>query len=160
MKTDLSLRVLWSIANAEASLAGAEKISPDFFWLAALKLFDKNLPLVIKDLGVESDDTAQLVRAVNSIKQYLEISEKQATQLRRRLRRQLRKNLFSTPSEGDIVVLHRSPESREVFYIAAKIAKRNGAQTVSAFHIVRALFDADYVTLNDMRSADESTTSL
>lgn len=131
-------------------MAGAEKISPEFFWLSALKLFDKNLPAVVKDVGVESDDTAQLVRAVNSIKLYLEISEPQATHLRRALRRKLRKNLSTSPREEDIEMLHRSPESREVFYIAAKIAKRNGARTVSAFHIVRALFDADYVTTTDL----------
>ena len=156
MNIDLSLRVLWAIANAEASMAGAEKIMPEFFWLSALKLLDKNLPAVVKDLGVESDDTAQLVRAVNSIRLYLEISEQRATQLRRSLRRKLRKNLSTSPREEDIELLHRSAESREIFYIAGKIAQQNGVKEVSAFHIVKALFDADYVSLSDLNSSGES----
>lgn len=159
MTIDLSLRVLWSIANAEASLAAAETITPDFFWLAALKLLDRNLPSVVKELGIESDDTAQLVDGVNGIRLYLEISEHRATLLRRSLRRKLRQNLSTNPREEDIKMLHRSPESREVFYIASKIARQHGAKAVSAFHIVKALFDADYVTTADLGIDDISSNS-
>lgn len=150
MKADLSLRVLWSIANAEASFAGAKHISPDFFWLATLKLFDENLPKAVKKLGVEADDTTQLIHIANDLKQFLEISERRATWLRRRLRRKLRSQLSSLPYGKETTILHRSPESREVFYIAAKIAKKSGTQSISAFHIVRALFDSDYVTVEDL----------
>lgn len=151
MKIDTSLSVLWTIANAEAKMAAEETIAPAFLWLAALKLLDKHLPVVIKELGIESEGTAQLSRAINSIKMYLEISEQQATFLRRSLRKRLCADISQPSKNKKVGMLHCTNEAREIFWIAEKIAKKNGALSVSAYHIVHAMFDAEYVSSEDLK---------
>lgn len=127
MVIDTSVKVLWTIANAEAVMAAEETITPVFFWLAALKLLDKHLPSVFKEMRIHSDGVDQLTRAINNIAMYLETSEQQAKLLRRSLRRKLRSNVSQPEKPEDIGMLHRSNEAREVFWVAEKAAKGNGA---------------------------------
>ena len=152
---DMSGQLVWIIANTEASLAGSTTIQPLHFWLGILKLLDKHLPKALDALELTGGKRAQVLRSVRHVRGYLEITEERATRLRRTLRKKMRQGVVVAEPDK-LETLHRSVESRTVFDQAKKIAEKNGAQAVSAFHLTQALFDTGQVTLKDFKSGASS----
>jgi hypothetical protein len=152
---DMSGQLVWVIANTEAYLAGSRTIQPIHFWLGILKLIDKNLPKALDALELTGRKRGQTLRTIRLVRGYLEITEERATRLRRALRKKLRQGVVIDEPDK-VKTLHRSVESREVFDQANKIAEKNEAQTVSAFHLTRALFDTGHITFKDFRSGASS----
>jgi len=136
---DISAQLAWAIANTEAFLAGERRIRPAHFLLGILKVIDSSFAKQIATLGISEEQQKRLVRTGVAARHYLEMSPKDITLFRRRLRKRLRTKSGPTHHEGAIPVLHRSDESRAVFASLAHRATASRLGSVTALTLLEEL---------------------
>lgn len=148
LHADTSTQLTWAIANTEAQFAGENQIRPMHLFLGILKIVDPKFITQLHDVKLPEEERKNLCEIAKQIRHYLEMSVEEITRLRRSLRRQLRKGK-SQP--GNIHMLHRSEESRDVFRVAGEIVVQAGGQSLSALHLTESLFETGYVSLDSTK---------
>lgn len=139
------VRFVWLIANTEAYLAGEKLIRPLHFFLALLKVADPNFGHQLEEVEVSEDEQKQLAKNGRDICRYLETNPEKAKVLRRSIRQQIRPH---DKKISGMKFLHRSPESRQLFRIAAQRAVQNGKITLSAPCLLEALFASGLISFD------------
>ena len=148
IRIDTSTQLVWAIANTEANLAGDTRIQPIHFFLGILKVIDPQFLRQLEGVELADEDRRHLIEVSKNVRQYLELSVNEVTNLRRSLRRGLRDG-GAEPSH--IHMLHRADESRAVFKAAAEKVANAGGQTLSALGLTEALFETDSISLEGMK---------
>lgn len=146
--TDVSVQLVWAIANTEANLAGETRIRPVHFFIGILKLIDPHFLKHLEGVEISEDDRGALVELSKQIRQYLEMRAEDAKRLRRSLRGDLREGKSTS---GEIHVLHRTEDSRRVFREAVAKVIQAGGNTLSALQLAQALFDSGCVSLDSLK---------
>jgi len=138
---DLSIQLVWAIANGEANMAGDTRIRPVHFLLGILKTIDPFfLKQVSSHLDIRPQQLRHLGRLSSEAKRYLEMSSDEVTAFRRCLRRELRKE---EAARDQIVMLHRSDESRFLFRDLGQRSAREGLRSVTSVHLLEELARTD-----------------
>jgi len=115
LSSDTSTQLVWALANTEAQFAGETVIRPMHLFLGILKVVDAKFMTQLHDVDIPDAECKNLAEVAKQIRHYMEMSADEITRLRRSLRGQLRKG---KPEPGEIRMLHRSEESRDVFRVA------------------------------------------
>lgn len=148
VRTDISVQLVWAIANTEANLAGETHILPAHFFLGILKLSDPCFLKQLNGVAIPEDERRALGCLSKQIRHYLEMSVEEATRLRRSLRDNLR---AGKSARKEIRMLHRAENSRSVFRQAVAKVIQAGENTLSALHLAEALFDTGCVSLDSLK---------
>lgn len=131
-----SVRLAWTIGNAEACLSGCTTLGPVFFLLAALIIVDDNYEEAAKALGLNTEELASVAAVVAQCRQLLDLGEEELTSIRRRLRQSLR----SAGGEPQLIQrLHRSGESRYLFQKATWRAIKAEEYELTLVHLLAEL---------------------
>ena len=144
MKIDIStsVRIVWMIANAEASAAGSDTIQPVHFFLGVLKIIDPKFAENLKDLELPDDEKQSIFKDAKNVRRYLEIQDDDVTKYRRKVRASLKRK---ETRKADNQMLHRSEVSRHVFEVAVEKAVKAGQPKVSLSYLIEALFETGAV---------------
>jgi len=148
VRTDVSVQLVWAIANTEANLAGETHIRPVHFFLGILKLIDPHFLRHLDGVAIPEDERRALGELSKQIRHYLEMPVEEATRLRRSLRGDLREG---KSDRREIRMLHRAEESRGVFREAVAKVVQAGGNTLSAIQLAEALFDTGCVSLDSLK---------
>lgn len=140
---EMPVQLLWAVANGEANIAGDVQIRPHHFFLAILKLGDRVFADQLEALEVSEVERAGLFQNIRDIRCFLELTTQEITTLRRALRQR------TCTGRGERVptMLHRSPESRQVFAVAIRNAQETKCRKLTVLHVLEALFTTHSVTL-------------
>jgi ATP-dependent Clp protease ATP-binding subunit ClpC len=131
VKHNDSLVLAWHIAELEAKHLGSKQIDPAHLFLGLLKIVDLDLERVLARTGI---DSTEVESQVDLLRLCFGEYDLDTTQIRRRLRRYLKKG---EPIEGKIR-LRRSQGARETFAKAEKLAEVAGGN-VHPIHLTVAL---------------------
>lgn len=148
VRADISVQLVWAIANTEAQFAGETQIRPMHLFLGILKVIDPKFATHLRDVEMPDEERKNLAEVAKQIRHFLEMSIEEITRLRRSLREQLRKG---KPEPAEIRMLHRSEESREGFRIAGGKVVQSGDVSFSALHLAESLFETGYVSLDSIK---------
>jgi ATP-dependent Clp protease ATP-binding subunit ClpA len=148
VRTDISIQLVWAIANTEANLAGETRIRPVHFFLGILKLVDPHFLKQLDGVTIPDEERSGLGELSKQIRHYLEMRVEEITRLRRSLRAGLREG---KPGQGEIRMLHRTEDSRGVFHEAVAKVVQAGGTTLSALQLAEALFDSGCVNLESLK---------
>lgn len=148
LRADVSTQLVWALANTEAQFAGETEIRPIHLFLGILKIIDAKFIKQLHNVDIPDSERKNLAEIAKQVRHYLEMSSDEITRLRRSLRMQLRKG---KPEPGEIRMLHRSEESRDVFRVAGGRATQSGSVSLSALHLVESLFETGYVSLDNIK---------
>ena len=131
-----SIKLAWTIANAEACRAGSTSLGPAWFLLAALRIVDDNFDEAAEALGLSSEELASVGAVVVQCRQMLGLSDEELTSIRRKLRQVL----YEAGGEPvPIHRLHRSGESRYLFQKATWRAVKVEEYELTLFHLLAEL---------------------
>ena len=139
------VRFVWLIANTEAYLAGEERIRPLHFFLALLKAADPKLGLQLVASDINQDEQMKLAKDGKDICRYLEMTPSDAKRMRRAIRKQIRPTDVSI---SGMKFLHRTPESRQLFRVAAQRAAARGETVLSSPCLLESLFATGMIALD------------
>jgi len=139
------VRFVWLIANTEAYLAGEKLIRPLHFFLALLKVADPNFGRQLEGVEISENEQKQLAKNGRDICRFLEMNPEKAKVLRRSIRQEIR--LHNRKISG-MKFLHRSPESRQLFRVAAQCAVQKGKIALSAPCLLEALFASGLIAFD------------
>jgi hypothetical protein len=139
------VRFVWLIANTEAYLAGEERIRPLHFFLALLKAADPRLGLQLVESGINQDEQMKLAKDGKDICRYLELTPSEAKTLRRSIRKKIRPQ---DRSISGMQFLHRTPESRQLFRVAAQRAAAKGETALSSPRLLESLFSTGMIAFD------------
>ncbi len=156
LSADTSTQLVWALANTEAQFAGETVIRPMHLFLGILKVVDAKFMTQLHDVDIPDAERKNLAEVAKQIRHYLEMSADEITRLRRSLRGQLRKG---KPEPGEIRMLHRSEESRDVFRVAGGRVVQSGGASVSALHLAESLFETGYVSLDNIKRPNSRPSS-
>lgn len=139
------VRFVWLLANTEAYLAGEVRIRPIHFFLALLKVADPKFGQQITGAEISEEEQKQLAKNGRDVCRYLEMNPSEAKQLRRSIRKQIRP---ANKSISGMELLHRAPESRQIFRLAAHRAIQKGKITLTSLSLLEALFASGMISLD------------
>jgi len=158
MDIDPALQAVWAIASTEACLSGSAEIRPIHFVLAVLKVLDDAFHRDAEQMGFSKEAISQITLATSDGRALLGLPEEKLTSARRRLRKALQANA----KPGELKMLHRSEESRQLFQSAAKRANDGQVQNISLLHFIESLLTdlpkeaAPYLQGTDTPEKDDS----
>jgi len=134
MKLSASLELVWQLAAREAMAGEFKEIEPEHVFVAVLKFAEMPLPGLV-NLGAGADVATTLAGDVKAVQEELRTWGVDGIRTRRELRALLDKG--GNPFLGGII--HRSPQSREYFEAAAKVAAESQSDTLTVRHLLKAL---------------------
>ncbi len=134
MKISASIELIWQLAGTEAIAGEYKEIQPEHFCMGLLKFAELSEGQVQGVVG-ELEVAKVLVAEVHSLRESLAACAINTTQMRRTLRAKLGKG--GIPNKAD--KMHRSPASRELFDLAARLAEDAGNETLTAMHLLAAI---------------------
>lgn len=134
MKISTSFELVWQLAAREAIAGDFEGIEPAHFFLALLKFSE--LPTGELDKIARGEDAEKKLSGESrELNELLTSRGITSTAIRRKLRAQLGKG--NSPYSGG--KMHRSDSSREMFEVAAKLAKEEGGKVVAVKNLLEAI---------------------
>lgn len=132
---DPSGLLAWGMASLEACQAGSNLIQPVHLLGALLKILDDVYRSEAEELGFSPESLESVNREAGRMRQLLAISDEKVQEIRRSVRWSYLSGGASKPRQ----LLHRSPEVRRLFEVAASLAIRAGAPALSTGHLLSAL---------------------
>jgi ATP-dependent Clp protease ATP-binding subunit ClpC len=130
-----STQLAWALANLEACRARSEVIAPAHFLLAILKLVDDAFHQDAQHLRLSKASLEELKELIPAARKLTGLDDAAITAARRGLRR-----MTGGLEEPDQTrVLHRSPESRELFRRATEQAISDGEAELTILHLLGRL---------------------
>ncbi|MEI8120433.1 MAG: AAA family ATPase [bacterium] len=148
LNADLSIQLVWAIANTEANLSGEKRIRPIHFYLGILKLVDPRFLKQLHGVDIPEEEQRSLGQLSKDVRHYLEMTVDEITKLRRALRSGLREG---TPEKVEIHMLHRSDDSRKVFLEAGNKVIQAGGKSLSVLQLAEALFESGAISLDGLK---------
>lgn len=139
------MQLAWAVANAEANMAGDQRIRPQHLLLGVLKVIDADFIGSVRLPEVSAAERESLPRIAAEVCQYLEMGQEQVKAMRRRMRREVR---GSAKPNDENALLHRSDETRAVFEKASEAAAGANAPAISLAHLAEALFAGGHVSID------------
>ena len=121
------------IAESEAQAGRFASILPEHFWMALCKLAELPERLVRMVIRDGAEEVAAVQNEIKALRVLFAARRIETTTLRRKLRAAIGRGPGSTED------LHRSPESRELFRNAARLAAGDGKTPVGILHLARAI---------------------
>ena len=147
MNVDGMLKLCWLIANEEAKHLGEAEIAPLHFMLGVMKIVDPEFPNQLDKTGVSSDEWAEMCKAAQSIRHYIDIKPDCIARKRRKLRARLAEEQRRQPTtQGGM--LHRSASLKRAFHDAC-LFKEGGILRLRS--LVQSLFELELVSLDDIK---------
>lgn len=147
MNVDGLLKLCWLIANEEAKHLGAAEIAPLHFMLGVMKIIDPEFPDRLDKTGVSSDEWAEMCKAAQGIRHYIDIKPDCVVRKRRKLRARLAEEQKHPPIEQE-GVLHRSASLKRAFHDAC-LFEECGILRLRT--LVQSLFELELVSLDDIK---------
>jgi ATP-dependent Clp protease ATP-binding subunit ClpC len=132
---DRPLRTVWTLANAEACLAGSSTVNPQHLLLAFLKVVDGVFEEDAARLGIAGDDIAAAQAIAVEGRELIGLSPEDLTATRRKVRRLVRPDEIPRA----IAPLPHSLAIQSVLEAAARQAKGRGLEEVGAIDVLRQL---------------------
>jgi len=148
LNADLSIQLVWAIANTEANLSGEKRIRPIHFYLGILKLVDPRFLKQLHGVDIPEEEQRTLGQLSKDVRHFLEMTVDEITKLRRSLRSGLREG---TPEKVEIHMLHRSDDSRKVFLEAGNKVIQAGGKSLSVLQLAEALFESGAISLDGLK---------
>lgn len=148
LNADISIQLVWAIANTEANLSGEKRIRPIHFFLGILKVVDPQFLKQLHGVNIPEDEQRCLGKLTKDVRHYLEMTVEEITRLRRSLRTGLRGGKVE---KTEIHMLHRSDESRRVFQDAGNKVVLAGGKSLSVIQLAEALFESGAISLDGLR---------
>lgn len=133
-----SVQLAWAIANAEACLSGSLRIEPVHFLLAILKIIDDAFQQEAEELALPPEAIHVIASMGARCRAITGLSDDKITAARRGLH----KVLFESGEPGQMRMLHRSEESRDLFQEAARRAIEAGSDELTLVHLLEAIMDS------------------
>ena len=125
----------WNIANNEACLSGSKRIEPIHFWYAILKILDDSYIQEAEQFDFTEEEIHATTQILSQGRSLTGLSDSEITTVRRQLRKELR----SSGSAGNIRMLHRSEPSRALFRRAITRANNEEAEELSLEHLIEEI---------------------
>ena len=130
-----SVLLAWNIANNEACLSGNKRIEPIHFWYAILKILDDAFIQEAEQFDFTEEEIQTITEILKEGRSLTGLSDSEITNMRRQLRKELR----SSRSAGNIRMLHRSEPSRALFRRAIIHANNEDAERLSLEHLIEEI---------------------
>lgn len=137
MRVSASIELIVQLAAREAIGGSFKEILPEHVLNALLKFAEFPAPDIEK-LVAEAAVRQMLVSDVHSVREALDDRFIDSTAARRTLRQKMGKG--TCPYAGGD--LHRSAETRQLFDATARLADKNGSETLTPIHLLEAIFAA------------------
>lgn len=142
---DLSMQLVWSIANIEAHNANDTVIKPVHYFLGILKVIDGHFLKSIKNNDVDIKEYEKLVGNVKQVRIYLDLTVDKITKLRRAIRKSLCTGKIDSRDKN---MLHRSEESRRIFKAFEQKTLQYGIDDMNIELFTRVMFDEGFIKLD------------
>ena len=131
----------WQLSNYEAHFSGSARILPIHLYVAILKIIDDAAYSDAEMMEVELNDLDGFEVDITKTMESISLSEEEITALRRSLQYSIPRKRKVPPKH----LLHRSSETREIFYNAARIAFNENRNKLSLVHLLIALTSSSYL---------------
>lgn len=151
MKPDASLILVWQVATLEARRACAPSIGPRHFWLGLLKVCDESFAFNLDKMEIDGDERESVLSTGRQVRKYLEMESGSMAEVRHKLRSELGINPDQHFPSASKKSMHRSETMRLAFAKAQEIAAEQKTESLTAFHLVVALFELDLLDIKDCR---------
>ncbi len=140
----LCVALTWQIAAEEAAGARQEFIEPEHLFIGLCKLVSFTQPEELRRLGLPDTEAAPVKAEIDTLQGLFARFNVDPVNLRRELRQRkatglLGLKIFDRPREGRII--HRSPQTRQVFTRATELARDANAFMTTVTHLLGALLD-------------------
>lgn len=140
----LCVALTWQIAAEEAAGARQEYIEPEHLFIGLCKLVSFTQPEELRRLGLPDSEAAPVKAEIDTLQGLFARFNVDPVNTRRELRQRkatgiLGLKIFDRPREGRII--HRSPQTRQVFTRATELARDANAQMTTVTHLLGALLD-------------------
>lgn len=140
----LCVALTWQIAAEEAAGARQEYIEPEHLFIGLCKLVGFTQPEELRRLGLPDSEAAPVKAEIETLQGLFARFNVDPVNTRRELRQRkatgiLGLKIFDRPREGRII--HRSPQTRQVFTRATELARDANAPMTTVTHLLGALLD-------------------
>jgi len=169
----LPLLLAWDIAANEAAQSRRKLIEPEHLFIGLCKLEDFSTTTALTELGYDQNDSSLMKTEIVNFVDMLYRFNLNPANLRKEARQRRNTGVLSLLNgfttgmlrlpESESNVIHRSPASREVFGRAEELARMDGSQLITTFHLLAALLGDEayrltpwlkaHVDVNDLREA-------
>lgn len=130
----VSINIVWSIAEIEASSAGFDAILSNYFWISCCKCCDLDFQKFFRDAPPQiQNQEAQISQDFQTVREALASGNAKPSRLRRALRRRMGSN-----SEPTLRPLHRHPDLRAAFVAGKHLAEIAGG-SIKPVHVLFSL---------------------
>lgn len=146
----LCVALTWQIAAEEAAGARQEYIEPEHLFIGLCKLVSFTQPEELRRLGLPDSEAAPVKAEIDTLQGLFARFNVDPVNTRRELRQRkatgiLGLKIFDRPREGRII--HRSPQTRQVFARATELARDANAAMTTVTHLLGALLDQPNLTV-------------
>jgi len=136
----LGLTLAWQIAAHETAHAQHEFIEPEYLFIGLCKLEYFAAVRRLRRLELGESEIASLKAEIESLLGLFSHFGLDPTTLRREMRQRKGSGALEMSDRPERVV-HRSPQSRQVFARAGELARATDAPVMAVFHLLAALLD-------------------
>lgn len=133
--THPSILVTWALANDEACRSASPQIEPIHLFSAVLQILDDAFHQTADVVGLSSEQTRELTALAAEGREIIGIPQEEIT----RLRRSIQKTRLAVAVPEVTGTLHRSPQARGIFDLAAGYALEERTRAFTMLHLLRAL---------------------
>jgi ATP-dependent Clp protease ATP-binding subunit ClpA len=147
---DISIQLVWAVANSEAFLAGDQRIRPVHFLLGILKVIDPAFTKQMAALDIPEEQKQRLIQTGAAARHYLEMSPDDITAFRRRLRKKTRAKAKQPSLQTPRTMLHRSEESRALFASLANRGTDSRNHEITVLSLLEELVRSKAVDLESL----------
>jgi ATP-dependent Clp protease ATP-binding subunit ClpA len=135
------LSLVWQIAAIEAADAQYEFIEPEHVFIGLCKLEGFANTNRLRALGVPESQIMPLSAEIDLLMGLFNRFKISTSTMRRELRQHKGRGPFTASSSEEDLVMHRSPETRNIFARATEVARQTGAPLVAVFHLLAGLVE-------------------